>query len=126
MKTIHKTYRIHASVEKVWDALMNPKSIEKWGGGPAVMSDKEDEAFSLWGGDIHGKNTRVVFRQTLKQDWYSGDWPEASKLKIALVGKNGMTILELIHENVPDKEAAGIDDGWDRYYLGPLKELLER
>ena len=35
------------------------------------------------------------------------------------------TRLDLEHTGVPDAEAADFDAGWDDYYLGPMKELLE-
>ncbi|MGZ7070601.1 MAG: hypothetical protein ACXVHN_07260 [Methanobacterium sp.] len=35
------------------------------------------------------------------------------------------TILELVQEDVPDEDANDIDGGWDEYYLGPMKKMLE-
>ena len=60
MKIIKKNYVVNASIEKVWDALVNPSTINKWGGGPAKMSAVSASEFELWGGDIYGKNTKVV------------------------------------------------------------------
>ncbi len=99
--------------------------INDWGGGEAKMSGKEGADFSLWGGDIHGKNLKVVKGKKLVQDWMSGKWEEYSKVTFNLLKENGKTRLELIHENIPDKEADEIATGWKRYYLGPLKKLLE-
>lgn len=126
MKKIIKKYLINTSVEKVWESLVDQKIIEKWGGGPAEMSDKENVKFKLWGGDIHGKNTEVIINKKLVQDWYGGAWVEPSKATFILTKKGNETILELIHENVPDNEARDIDRGWDDYYLGPMKEFLEK
>ena len=50
MKVIKQTYNIKTPVEKVWQALTDPKVIEKWGAGTAVMDSKEGTEFSLWGG----------------------------------------------------------------------------
>lgn len=125
MKTIKQTYTIEAPVEKVWQALVDPKVIEKWGGGPAEMGANQGENFSLWGGQIEGKNVKVVANKELVQEWYAGNWPEPSILKFELKEKDGKTTVELLHTNVPDKEAKGIEDGWRQYYLGPLKELVE-
>jgi hypothetical protein len=44
---------------------------------------------------------------------------------MTLTHKGGCTAVHLLHENVPDEEAEAIDDGWERYYFGPLKKLLE-
>lgn len=125
MKTIKQKYLVNAPLEKVWQALVDPKEISKWGGGPAKMSEEENFEFSLWGGDIYGTNIKVVKEKKLVQDWYGGKWEKPSKVTFNLEEKGGKIEIELIHEDIPDSEAADIDDGWKRYYLGPLKDLLE-
>ena len=125
MKTIKQSYKINAPAEKVWQALVDPKIIEKWGAGPAQMDDKVGTRFKLWGGDIHGRNTKVVKNKKLVQDWYGGNWQKPSKLTLELTNLDGKTQVELVHEDVPDKEAENIEDGWKRYYMGPLKGYLE-
>lgn len=126
MKTINQKYQINAPIEKVWRALVHPDEIEKWGGGPTVMDDKEGTKFRLWGGDIHGTNKEVVEEEKLVQEWYGGKWKEPSMATFALIPENDGTLLELLHENVPDKEAKDIEQGWKDYYLGPLKDYLEK
>ncbi|SRR5258706_9191259 len=146
MKTVKQTYHIKAPVEMVWDALVDPKHIDKWGGGPAKMDGKVGTKFSLWGGSIWGKNTKVISGKKLVQDWYSDSeekkWKEPSVVMFDLSkeedgsahsagsGQAGSsqagTKLELIHENIPDEDAKNIDEGWKDYYLGPLKEYVEK
>ena len=125
MKTIRQECQISAPVEKVWEALVDPKMIEKWGGGPAKMKAEAGFEFEFWGGDIHGKNIEVVKSKKLVQEWYSGDWPKPSRAIFDLIPKDGGTLVYLIHEDVPDEGAKDIADGWNRYYLGKIKELLE-
>jgi len=52
MKSIKQTYRIQAPVSMVWQALVDPEVIERWGGGPVKMDDQVGTRFELWGGDI--------------------------------------------------------------------------
>jgi len=125
MKTIQQEYQINAPLEKVWKALVDSKVIEKWGAGPAKMSDEVGFEFELWGGDIHGKNIELVKNKKLVQEWYSGNWPTPSRATFTLSPKDGGTMVTLTHENVPDEEEKDIADGWKRYYLGQIKELLE-
>lgn len=82
MKIIKQIYKISASIQEVWRALVEPEVINQWGGGPARMDDKVGTQFSLWGGDIHGKNIKVVENKELIQDWYGGDWDKPSKVTI--------------------------------------------
>lgn len=125
MKTINKKYTINAPVEKIWQALVDPKLIDDWGGGAAEMSGQEGEEFKLWGGDIYGKNIKVTPQSQLIQEWKAGDWDIFSKVTFTLKEEDGKTTVELLHEDVPDKEAVEIDNGWDKYYMGPLKEYVE-
>ena len=125
VQVIRQSYIIHASARLVWDALTNPKIIAKWGGGPAKMDDKVGTKFKLWGGDIYGKNTEVIKRKKLAQDWYSGKWTKPSKVNIALSEEHGTTYIDLLQEDVPDNEKEEINKGWKNFYFGPLKNLLE-
>jgi len=124
-KPITKDYFIKAPTLEVWKALVNQKYIENWGGGPAKMDDKIDTKFSLWGGDIHGKNIEVVTNKKLVQEWYGGDWQKPSILTFKLEEEKDGTRLTLFQTDVPEEELNDIDAGWDDYYLGPLKEYLE-
>jgi len=125
MKIIRQTYKIKSPVVRVWLALTNSEDIAAWGGGPAKMNAKEGAAFSLWGGDIHGKNIEVIPKKKLVQAWYGGDWPKPSKLSILLREKKGVTEIKITHAGVPAGEFEDISEGWRDYYLGPMKEYLE-
>ncbi|MBI3260888.1 SRPBCC domain-containing protein [Candidatus Berkelbacteria bacterium] len=126
MKIIRKSYLIGAPVAKVYQALVDPKIIDRWGAGPAQMSDRVGATFSLWGGDIHGTNRKIVKNKTIVQDWFGGDWEKPSKLTIELTGEKGKTRVDLTHQDVPEKEIKSFASGWDEYYFGAIKELLER
>ena len=126
MKAIKQVYTINTPLEKVWRSLVDPKIIKMWGGGSVVMDDKLGTNFSLWGGEIHGTNTKVVENKELVQDWYGGDWEKPSKVTFKISSKGGQTQIDLIHEDIPDSQVDDIEDGWKRYYLGPLKAFLEK
>lgn len=125
MKVIQQTYHIKAPISKVWQALVDPKIIEKWTGTKAKMDDQVGTEFSLWDGDMHGTNTEVVPNKKLAQDWYGGDWKKPSKVVFTLTEKDGMTTVGLGHWDLPDGEFANFAQGWKDYYLGAIKELLE-
>ena len=125
MKEIKKIYRIKTSRNKVWEALTDPNEIEKWGAGKAVMDDQVGTDFTLWNGDIWGKNIEAEKDKKLAQEWYGGKWAKPSIVTFELADENSETVLTLTHVNVPDDEIEDIDQGWDDYYLGPMKEYLE-
>lgn len=125
MKTIKQNYVISAPVDKVWEALVSPQVIDDWGGGPAEMDGKVGTEFKLWGGDIWGKNLQVEPNKKLIQEWYGGDWSEPSRVTFTLKSDGDKTVVDLFQENVPDSEEKSIADGWKKFYLGPMKEMLE-
>jgi activator of HSP90 ATPase len=124
-KALKQEYEIKAPLAEVWKALVLPEYIEGWGGGPAKMDDKVGTEFSLWGGDIWGKNKEVVKEKKLVQDWFGGDWKEPSIATFELEEKDGETIVKLTHENLPEDDEDDFDAGWKDYYMGPMKEYLE-
>ena len=123
---LKKSYFIGAPPEDVWRALTDPAVIEAWGGGPAEISAAPGSAFSLWGGDIHGTVTEAEPQVRLVQEWWGGpDWKTASQATFELEAEGDGTLLTLVHTGVPDDAAGDFDAGWDDYYLGPLRDLLE-
>lgn len=125
MKTIHQHYTVNAPIALVWQALVNPKVIDQWGGGPAKMSEKK-EKFTLWGGDIWGTNMEVIKEEKLVQLWHDDRENDGMVVTFALERQGEKTKLTLTHENVPEKKFDSIDSGWKDYYLGPLKKLIEQ
>jgi activator of HSP90 ATPase len=129
MKTIKQSYQIKATIDKVWQALVDPEIIDKWGAGPCQMDDKVGTNFKLWDVDIFGKNIKVENLEgngkKLVQEWFAGNWEKPSIVTFALTAQNGQTKIDLVHQNIPDDEAEEIDDGWNRYYFGEIKKLLE-
>lgn len=125
MKIIRQRYTILAPQEKVWDALVNPETIKRWGGGPVMMSDKAGFEFSLWGGDVYGKNLEVEIGKRLVQEWYGGEWEYPSIVTFSLSNDGHCTEVILEHRDVPENEIKDINEGWRDYYLGPIKDMLE-
>ncbi len=125
MKSFKQQYKINASARKVWNALTNPKRINEWGGGPAKMTDELGFRFSLWKGKVFGKNIKVEKNKLLVQEWFAGRWDQASIVTFELNEKDGVTTLNLLHEDVPNSEENDLKKGWKSDYLNPLKKLVE-
>jgi activator of HSP90 ATPase len=125
MKSLTQTYSILSPMEDVWNALVDNKTIEGWGGGPADMSEEVDKEFTLWDGSIYGKNIEVIPGEKLVQEWYGGEWEEPSIATFTLETDGDNTTVTLHQENIPDEEFEEIERGWEEYYLGPMKEYLE-
>jgi activator of HSP90 ATPase len=125
MKAFKQKYTIKASKRKVWNALVNPKRINEWGGGPSKMTGEVGFRFSLWKGEVFGKNITVENNSLLVQEWYAGRWDEPSIVTFELKESNGVTELNLKHEKVPDHEEKELKKGWKSDYINPLIKLVE-
>ena len=124
MKTFKKTFKINAEPSDIYSALTNPYTIELWSGYPAVMSDEPGSEFSLWEGDITGKNLEFVTDKKVVQEWFFGDQTEKSlvTINIAPDGENSLVIVE--HSNIPDDDFADISEGWREYYIGAIIDFF--
>jgi len=90
------------------------------------MNAKVGAKFSLWGGEIYGTNTKIISNKILCQDWFEGKWNKPSKVTFTLSEKNNITTLELLHTDFPAEEKVELSDGWEKFYCGPLKDLIEK
>jgi activator of HSP90 ATPase len=125
MPTIEQKYEMNATPERVFDALVNPDIIQIWSGDEAKMGPAVGDSFTLWGGQMFGKNLEVIKNKKLVQEWCYDQWDKPSKVTFTLKPKGKKTIVELLHEDVPDKSYKSIEEGWDSYYLGAMKEMFE-
>src|SRR5512147_222034 len=104
MKTFKQHYLINATPEEVYAAITNPFTIELWSGYPARMETTEGTEFSIFDGDICGRNLKFVENKQLIQEWYFGDNPEQSIVTIDLHPHQTGTKIQLQHTNIPDEE----------------------
>ena len=125
MKKFKKYYVIPAEPEEVFYALTNPFTIELWTGYPAIMNTEAGTEFSLWEGDITGKNLEIITNKKIVQEWYFGEQPEKSIVTIKIFENKKGTQLEVIHENIPDEDFENIVEGWNEYYIGAIIEFFE-
>jgi activator of HSP90 ATPase len=125
MKNLKKYYKIKATPSEVYAAITNPFSIELWTGEEAVMSTTAGEEFSLYSGDIVGRNLQFEPDTKVVQEWYFGEQKEPSVVTITLTPEKYFTKIELLHTNIPDEAFEEINDGWDTAYFGALKEFFE-
>jgi activator of HSP90 ATPase len=120
MKTFKKTFKINAEPSDVYAAITNPFTIELWSGYPAQMSTEPESEFSLWEGDITGKNIEFVQDKKVVQEWYFGDQSEKSIVTITISPDRENSVVTVEQSNIPDEEFNEIAEGWREYYIGAI------
>jgi activator of HSP90 ATPase len=124
MKTFKKTFNISAEPSDVYAALTNPYTIELWSGYSAVMSEEEGSEFSLWEGDITGRNIEFIPNKKVVQEWFFGDQTEKSLVTIIIEPDRENSKVTVEHTNIPDEEFADIAEGWREYYFGAINNFF--
>jgi len=120
METFKKTFKINAEPSDIYAALTNPYTIELWSGYPAIMSTEQGSEFSIWDGDITGKNLEFIPDKKIVQEWYFGDRDEKSIVTIIINSDRDNSIVTVEQTNIPDEDFAGISEGWREYYMGGI------
>jgi activator of HSP90 ATPase len=120
MKTFKKTFKINAEPSDVYSAITNPYTIELWSGYPAQMNTNPGSEFSLWEGDITGKNLEFIQDKKVVQEWYFGEQVEKSIVTIIINSDRENSQVTIEHTNIPDEEFDGIAEGWREYYFGAI------
>ena len=125
MKDFKKYYTFPAPPEEVYLALTNPLSVKLFTGAEAEMSTVVGSEFSLFDGDITGKNLEFEENKKIVQQWYfdGQDEPSIVTLKIHEY-KKGASV-ELTHTNIPDDVYEEFVDGWNTSYFGELLEFFQ-
>jgi activator of HSP90 ATPase len=124
MKTFKKTFKINAEPSDVYSALTNPYTIELWSGYPAEMSIEPGSDFSLWEGDITGKNIEFIQDKKMVQEWYFGEQTEKSLVIITIAPDRENSVLTVEHTNIPDDEFDDIAEGWREFYVGAIMDFF--
>lgn len=127
---IEKNVVIDAAITDVWDALTDPAAIGGWMGDDSVKVNlKKGGAYEIFSGDTTGYFTDIEKPNVLEYSWRMGEWDDKwadSLVRWELHPFGKKTKVKLTHVNFPSKEERDShDDGWDAYFLEPMKSWLE-
>lgn len=125
MKDYKNYFTIKGTPEEVFLALTMPLSIQLWTGEEAIMSTEAGTEFSIFGGDIVGKNIEFEENRKIVQEWFFGDQEEASVVTFLLHPKKKYTSVELRHTNIPEDDFEDIIEGWNGLYFDRLHEFFD-
>lgn len=124
MKNFKNYYKIKAPPADVYRALTFSPTIELWSGHPAVMSADPGSEFSLFDGNIVGRNIEFEQDRKIVQQWYFQQSAESVVTILLHPVKNG-TSVELRHTNIPDDRYTEFTEGWDEIFFGSLQAFYE-
>ena len=125
MKTYKKYTALPAPPEEVYLALTKDLSIQLWTGAEVDFKDEVGAEFSLWDGDIVGKNLELDFGKRIVQEWYFGEDAEPSIVTIKLHPDKKGTSMEFVQTNIPEEDYDDFTAGLVEQYFGGLEDFFE-
>jgi activator of HSP90 ATPase len=72
--SLHLEIEIKAPPERIYSALLDSKQFTAFSGLPAEIDPKEGGAFSMFQGQIVGRNVELVANQRIVQAWRPAHW----------------------------------------------------
>lgn len=124
MPDFKQYYTIPASPEEVYLALTKDTSLQLWTGAAVEFTAEPGTEFSLWDGDIVGKNLEFEPGKKIVQQWYFGEENEPSVVTIKLHEHKKGTSLEFIQTNIPAEDFEDFTEGLEELYIGGLAEFF--
>jgi activator of HSP90 ATPase len=115
------------SASTLYNTYMDAKEHTKSIGVSVSIQKKEGTKFTAHDGYITGKTFQLVKDKLIVQSWRASEWDESdtdSTFILSFEQKEKDGIVNMVHANIPDKQYAGIKDGWNQYYWQPWKKYF--
>jgi activator of HSP90 ATPase len=124
--TIHRELEFPVNSHRVYEALLDAKQFGDFSGVHAEIHREAGGAFSLFDGQIMGRNVELVPDRRIVQAWRAASWHEGiySIAKFELAAQGSGTRLIFDHTGFPPSDRDSLSSGWDAHYFGPLKKYF--
>jgi activator of HSP90 ATPase len=123
---LHQEVELKGSPKRIYEILTNSKQFSACTGAPAEIKTGEGGSFSLFGGQITGRNIELVPGVRVVQAWRPGDWPVGvySLVKFELKAAGAGTKVILDHSSFPAGGYEHLGEGWKSHYFEPMAKYL--
>ncbi|HTN45550.1 MAG TPA: SRPBCC domain-containing protein [Flavipsychrobacter sp.] len=125
MKNFKKYIKLPATPEEVYLALTRATSLQLWTGATVEFEEKAETEFSLWDGDIVGKNLEFDYGKKIVQQWYFGEDNAPSLVTIKLHEDKEGTSMEFAQTNIPSEDFEDFTEGLGSHYFEGLRDFFE-
>jgi activator of HSP90 ATPase len=124
--SLHQQAAFAAPPSHIYRALLNSEAFAAISGFPAIIHPKAGGAFSLFGGQVVGRNIELVPDRRIVQAWrVPADFPPGvySLVKFELAPKGSGTLLTLDQTGFPPGHFDHLNAGWGPHYWESMKKL---
>jgi len=124
--SLHDEVMLKAAAARIYATLLDAKQFAACTGLPAEIDPKVGGAFSLFGGQIVGRNVELVPDRLVVQAWRPSHWGPGvysmAKFELKAAGTGTMVVLD--HTGFPAGDYDGLESGWTEHYWDPLRKFL--
>jgi uncharacterized protein YndB with AHSA1/START domain len=125
--SVHQEVVVLAPPQQVFELLTDPGMFSAATGQPAQVTDREGDAFSLFGGRIEGRQIELVPGQRVVQAWRFGTehpspWSPGvySTVRFTFEGTDDRTRLVIDHTGIPPEWVEHLSLGYPAFYAEPI------
>lgn len=130
MKPLLITSVLDANADFLFKFFLDSKLHTEITGSKATISNKIGGKFTAWDGYIHGEIVSLEKNKRILQKWRTTEFDEDDKdseLEITIDEINKKrSKLTLRHTGLPAGTEEEYQNGWNDYYIGPLKEFIKK
>lgn len=124
---LHQEVRFKSPPAPIYQALLNSQQFAAFSGMAATIEPTAGGAFTLFGGQVVGRNVELVPNKRIVQAWrVIRDWPEGVyslvRMELAQIGPG--TLLALDHTGFQEGDFDHLNAGWAPHYWDPLHKLF--
>ena len=126
-ESLHVQAGLPLSPEALFDAWIDGDRHAMMTGAGASSDARVGGAFQAWDGYIEGRHELLDRPRRIVQAWRTGEFPDGapdSRLELLLLAENGGTRLHLHPSEIPAGQAERYRQGWEDYYLAPIRAWL--
>lgn len=124
--SISLTEEFKTSADELYTTLTLPERLSMFTRSQCTSDVNVGGTFSIMNGNISGSYTELIRNQRIVEKWRFKEWPADtfSTVTIELNQKSDCTVLKLSQTGVPDYDTVRTEEGWNRYFWGPMKQLF--
>jgi activator of HSP90 ATPase len=137
-QAIHQERLFKATRRRVYEALVLSEQFDKvirlsgtipaedLQKAPTAIGTTAGGSFSLFGGQIVGRQIELVPDELIVQAWRAGDWERGiySLVRFELIDQGAATRLVFDHGAFPKGQGKELAAGWQEHYWAPLEKFL--
>jgi activator of HSP90 ATPase len=124
--SLHDEVELKTDPRHIYEVLLDAKQFKAFTGAPAEIDPKPGGAFSMFGGQIVGRNVELILNQRIVQAWRPTHWDPGvySIVEFEFKQQGSGTVVALGHKGFPEGDFDHLEWGWRTHYWEPLKKYF--